>query len=217
MYREIDDRKNESYIFLLVLVIVVLIVALLWSTGLFRWDDATKEDDQEMVLEKQIESNSISEGTISKEDFIALQNEVHVLRQEVEKLKSVKSKTVPTNQTTAVRNTQVEEPKKQNSYDVTLASYNHDWVNSDANVSLKNNTNHTINSITGRMTYYDMNGNMLDYQDFTKSVRIEPGMTKSFLLKGYGYNDDYAYYKSNVKGSSPDRKYKVSFELKSYK
>lgn len=88
MYREIDDRKNESYIFLLVLVIVVLIVALLWSTGLFRWDDATKEDDQEMVLEKQIESNSISEGTISKEDFIALQNEVHVLRQEVEKLKS---------------------------------------------------------------------------------------------------------------------------------
>ena len=100
---------------------------------------------------------------------------------------------------------------------VTLVNYTHDWYDDNATISIKNNTNKTIFSITGRMLYYDMKNNMLDYQDFTKDIHIEPGMTKSFELPGYGQKDHYSYYKSNTLTHLKKRTYKVEFQLQSVK
>lgn len=99
---------------------------------------------------------------------------------------------------------------------LSLVSYSHDWYDSDAQISFKNNTNKVITSFTGRMIYYDMSGNMLDYQDFTKKVTIDPGMTKRVELRGYNTGENYAYYKNKASYSQPQNKYKIKFELKSF-
>lgn len=99
---------------------------------------------------------------------------------------------------------------------VSLVSYSHDWFDSMAQISVKNNTEFNITSITGRMIYYDMSGNMLDYQDFTKKLGIDSGMTKRFELRGYNNDEDYAYYMNKTDPTAPNRKYKIEFQLKSY-
>jgi hypothetical protein len=59
-----------------------------------------------------------------------------------------------------------------------------------------------------------MNGNVLDYQDFTKKITIESGFAQSITINGFGYSEHYAYYKSDVWSSKYT--YKVKFELQSY-
>ena len=152
---------------------------------------------------------------VTETEWKSLQSEVKRLRSEVNQLKQGNTKPVVTRQAAPTQQTAVASTASVSSGDITLANYSHDWVSSEATVALKNNTDRTISSVTGRMIYYDMGNNMLDYQDFTKSVTIEPGMVKSISLKGYGYRDHYAYCKSQI--AYPDRKYKVKFELKSYK
>lgn len=99
---------------------------------------------------------------------------------------------------------------------LSIVSYSQDWLDYKAQISVKNNTESTITAFTGRMIYYDMSGNMLDYQDFTKKMEIESGMTKRFELSGYNHDENYAYYKSKVRPDQSDRKYKIEFQLKSY-
>ena len=229
MNNDMNERNSGAGKFFLGILVVVIVIGILWATGLVRWEKSTKKQKETVVV---IDDDSVtaSDGdiTVPADEWLALKNEVKQLRQEVNQLKSGSAKSASSKTQTitkqesstpaqAEKATTVGTTTSQDPSALTLANYNHDWVQSEATVALKNNTNRTVTQVTGRMIYYDMNGNMLDYQDFTKSITIEPGMVKNFSLKGYGHKDHYAYYKSDVISTNPDRKYKVKFELKSYK
>jgi hypothetical protein len=60
-----------------------------------------------------------------------------------------------------------------------------------------------------------MSGNPLDYEEFTKSISIAPGMTRKVDVPAYEHDRNYHYYKSeNMPGGSPS--FKIKFNLKGY-
>ena len=228
-----DDERTESrggFIkVLLFLAVVAIIVAVLWATGLIRWESTPEEMEQEDP--EWVIAPAQGDFVVSEAEWNALQSEVRQLRREVNQLKAdaAKAATAPrqsspanklaqqTTQSTPTQATASTTVSQATQNDITLSNYSHDWVQPNATVAFKNNLAKTVTSISGRMIYYDMSGNMLDYQDFTNSLTIEPGMVKSTTLKGYGYRENYAYYKNEPVPTNPNRKYKVKFELKSYK
>ena len=228
MYEEREEQGKGLKVFLIITFVVIAILTVLWSTGLIRLESTEDETEQEVAGEDADFSFSEEDLINLEVDLRALQREVKQLKSELaqtktelEQLKKGTSRTTKRSSSTAqntqtTKATESKTPTDIKQGDVTLAKYSHDWVNANASISFKNNTSYSISSIKGRIIYYDINGKMLDYQDFNKKVSIDSGMVKSIVLLGYNHNEHYAYYKSKPSPSYPEHIYKVKFELKSY-
>lgn len=98
---------------------------------------------------------------------------------------------------------------------VTMVSYEQGWLDSQGTLALKNNTTKDIHNVTYRITYLDMHGKALDYEEFSSEVEIAPGMTKKVNIAAYEHGRNYSYYLSEaVPGRA--HKFKIKFELTGY-
>lgn len=98
---------------------------------------------------------------------------------------------------------------------VSMVSYEQSWLDSEGTLALKNNTNEVIHNVTYRITYLDMDGKALDYNDFTSNLEIAPGMTKKTNIDAYEPSRNYSYYLSEARYGNP-HKFKIKFELTGY-
>lgn len=97
---------------------------------------------------------------------------------------------------------------------VTMVAYEQNWMDDRASISLKNNTSDTIASVSFTLEYLNMKGVQTDYENFTREVRIDPGMTKTVELPRYAPNSNYYYYATRQYASGTP--FKVKFVFKSY-
>ena len=218
MNEEYPEKSSRGLInLLLIIAIVVGIIAMMWKVGIFgkAAEDVEINATEEVVAAATDEDFSItkSEWTTMQKQLKQLQNEVKTLQTEIKAL-GQNGPTTNKSISTSITSTTTNATAKNNA--ITLEKYTHDGDWMTASLSFKNNTSQTIKSFKGRIIYLDMKGNMLDYVDITPAVNIEPGYVKAIELNGYAWDKGYSYYKSEASILSPDRKYKVKFELKSY-
>jgi TolA-binding protein len=220
---EQDAKRSEGGVgkLLLIILVVVGVVITMWGIGMIQTEDEeeyTTLPIEETYDEINFEINETEWQNMQiklhkqQEDIQQLRSEIKNLQTELKALQKSNNKTTttttPTTKTTTTTNVDANA--------VTMVSYTHTWLEETAKLSLRNNTDQTITKISARITYYDMNGNMLDYRDIIKDITIEPKMSRSIQIPGFGTDEHYAYYKSDT-FYSQQRKYKVQFELKSCK
>lgn len=99
--------------------------------------------------------------------------------------------------------------------DITMVSYEQRWMDRNGTLALKNNSNVEVKNVVFLITYLDMKGNALDYEEYAKPVNIAPGMTRKLDIPAYEREREYHYYKSEG-GYSSSPSFKIKFQLKDY-
>ncbi len=99
---------------------------------------------------------------------------------------------------------------------VAFESYVQGEYDSEAAISLKNNTRQQIHSVSFRLTYFNMADKPLDYKDYTVDVEIEPGLTKQVSIPAYQHERQYSYYQSSRSYTEYSKKFKVQYKLLGY-
>lgn len=226
---EYGNRKPHRFLGLLIVAgLVLLTIYLVQNYDAIKSKNSSwsNDDNQEIVAEQPTVTASSREWVALQDEVDELRNEVEQLKQEVQRLKNNKPTASPkqTSAATVHEMTQTEQsqPALKNEQEfnpnaLTVVSFVQDWVDLDAHLSIKNNTDRGITSCKATVIYKSMNGDVLDYEEINQKVDIAPQMAKSIKIKGYGHDMDYAYYKSEVKMTQPDRKFKIEFVLNSYK
>ncbi len=100
--------------------------------------------------------------------------------------------------------------------DITMVSYEQGWLDSEGTLALKNNSSEEVKNVVFLITYLDMSGNELDYEEFTRHVIIAPGMTKKLDIPAYEHGRWYHYYKSEGAAGKANTSFKIKFQLKDY-
>lgn len=100
--------------------------------------------------------------------------------------------------------------------DITMVSYEQGWLDSEGTLALKNNSSEEVTNVVFLITYLDMSGNELDYEEFTRRVIIAPGMTKKLDIPAYEHGRWYHYYKSEGAAGKANTSFKIKFQLKDY-
>ena len=55
--------------------------------------------------------------------------------------------------------------------DVTMVSYEQGWLDSNGTIALRNNTDKEVKRVTFEITYLDMKGNALDYEEASQDFQ----------------------------------------------
>ena len=221
---EYSNKKPHRFLGWLILAGLLLLTVYLirhFDTIKSKFSSLSKNDNQEIAAEHPAVSAPSVEWEALQNEVEELRGEVERLKQEVQQLKnntpasSTKQATVP-----EVTRTEQSLPANEQEFNpnaLTVASFVQDWTDRDAHISIKNDTDRGIMGFRATVIYKSMNGDVLDYEEINQRIDIAPQMAKSIKIKGYGHDMNYAYYKSNVMSSQPDRKFKIEFVLNSYK
>lgn len=81
---------------------------------------------------------------------------------------------------------------------VIMLDFEQAWNDDTGRLSVKNNSKEAITDFAFKITYIDMEGQILGSEKFTKYLYLSPGEVKTINIPAFKTNENYSYYKSEA-------------------